>query len=103
MRHILSVISICALPTAAAPSCFDDAMLVLDGSWSMVEEGFGAFALPKIAEARNAIKVVTPEAEVNRNLGLVTYGPGGTTDCNGITLHFAPRPRARCRMAARLC
>lgn len=87
------------LPTAAHPGCFDDAMLVFDGSLSMVESGFDINGLPKIVEGRRAVAKVAPEAAQYRQLGLVTYGPGGPTDCYGVRLHFEPLPNAGAAVA----
>ncbi len=83
-----------ALPSMSQAACLDDAMLVFDGSLSMVETGFDENGLPKIEEGRLAVAQVAPEAAKNRRLGLVTYGPGGATDCYGVRLHFAPIPNA---------
>ena len=35
-----------------------------------------------------------PDIAPYRRIGLVTYGPGGTHACSGISLHFPPRPDA---------
>ncbi len=89
-----------ALPTVTQAACLDDAMLVFDGSLSMLETGFDENGLPKIEEGRLAVAQVAPEAAANRRLGLVTYGPGGPTDCYGVRLHFEPRPNAGADVAA---
>lgn len=85
------------LPTAALP-CTTDAMLVFDGSLSMVESGGAVTDLPRIAEARIATAQVLPEIETLRRVGLITYGPNSTDGCDGITQHFPPIPNAAAPM-----
>lgn len=65
-------------------------MLVFDGSLSMVEGGADILSLPRIADARIATATVLPEIEAQRRVGLITYGPGSSDGCDGITLHFPP-------------
>ncbi len=82
------------IPSICDATCLDDAMLVFDGSLSMLETGFDENGLSKIEEGRAAVAIVAPEAAMNRRLGLVTYGPAGPTDCYGVRLHFAPMANA---------
>jgi len=83
-----------ALPSVTQAACLDDAMLVFDGSLSMASADLDADILPKIIDARAAVTLVAPEVARYRQVGLVTYGPGGLADCDGVNLRFAPRPNA---------
>ncbi|TFL19764.1 VWA domain-containing protein [Jannaschia formosa] len=67
-------------------------MIVFDGSGSMAGSGFVQNRTPRIDEARAAMAQVLPEVERFRRIGLVTYGLDGS--CEGILLHFGPRPLA---------
>ena len=78
----------------AATGCSVDAMLVFDGSASMDEVGHDLTAPTRIIEARRALAEAMPDIAPYRRIGLVTYGPGGTHACSGISLHFPPRPDA---------
>ncbi len=69
-------------------------MVVLDMSWSMAESGFQEFGRPKIGIARDALATVMEEAQDFRRIGFATYGPGGTDECNGVKVHFAPIDQA---------
>lgn len=83
------------LPTIAQPNCTTDAMLVFDGSTSMLETGSFTGVLPKIAEARQALSLVLPNVDGIRRVGLTTYGPpSGQEICDGVTLHFPPLDNA---------
>lgn len=84
-----SILTLALFPTAALP-CTTDAMLVFDGSQSMVESGSAVTDLPRIADARIATARVLPQAETFRRIGLITYGPGSTDGCDGITQHLPP-------------
>lgn len=94
MRYVLPLIAALSIPTHAVANCAADAMLVFDGSLSMLETGFDENGLPKIVEGRAAVAQVAPEAAALRRLGLVIYGPGSPTDCYGVRLHFPPRDGA---------
>lgn len=79
------------LPTLARPDCTTDAMLVFDGSTSMIDGSMGIQGLPKIAEAQRAMARALPEIEDVRRVGLMIYGPQIVGDaCEGISLRFLP-------------
>lgn len=69
-------------------------MLVFDGSASMAELGFDVADRTRIEDARIALAQALPAITLHREVGLLTYGPGGADSCSGITLHFGPRPDA---------
>ncbi|MEL6587898.1 MAG: VWA domain-containing protein [Pseudomonadota bacterium] len=77
----------------AAQDCTQDAMIVFDGSGSMVENGFNDLDEPRIFQARRAVADAIPDIAVHRRLGLVIYGPGGDL-CSGIDLRFGPQADA---------
>ena len=84
-----------ALPGHAGQGeCTEDAMLVFDASGSMAEMGFNGLDLPRIMEARLAVRTVMPRVEAYRRIGLVTYGPGTREPCSNVTQHFPPIPNA---------
>jgi Ca-activated chloride channel family protein len=91
---ILGLTLLAAGPLFAAETCVEDAMIVFDGSGSMAEAGFNLLDEPRIYEARRALEVAMPPIASQRRLGMVVYGPGGTDECNGINLAFAPRADA---------
>lgn len=103
MRAIALCLALIPLPgpaSQAASGCATDAMLVFDGSGSMGELGHDATAPTRIIEARAALGRVMPEIAPYRRIGLLTYGPGGSHPCSGITLRFAPRPDAGAAVVA---
>ena len=100
MRLALPLLLSLALPAAAQGPCATDAMLVLDGSASMAEIGFDTGAATRIAEARIALARILPEVEPYRRIGLIAYGPGGTSACTGIDLRFPPKDRAAAPIVA---
>lgn len=74
--------------------CLDDAMLVLDGSGSMAGTDLNAMR-PHIAKVREALAAVLPQVAPLRNLGLMVYGPGGTSSkCHNIELRLPPGPNS---------
>lgn len=84
-------LALALLPTVAQPDCTTDAMLVFDGSTSMVDTTLGIQGLPKIAEAQRAMARALPEIEDFRRVGLMIYGPQQVGDaCAGISLQFRP-------------
>ncbi|MEM8788475.1 MAG: vWA domain-containing protein [Pseudomonadota bacterium] len=85
-------------PLAAEPVCTSDAMIVFDGSGSMSEMGFNQLDLPRIFEARQAIRTVMPRVERVRRVGLIVYGPGPRDACSNIALRFPPIPNAATRV-----
>ncbi|MGX9355551.1 vWA domain-containing protein [Roseobacteraceae bacterium S113] len=81
----------------AAPvwaGCTDDAMLVFDASGSMAETGYNGLSVPRIAEARQALRNVLPEVAPLRQIGLTVYGPGESSRCDNVAVHFPPLPHA---------
>ena len=91
-----------AAPTLAAGDCFEDAMIVFDGSGSMAETGFNQLDEPRIFEARRAIHDAVPPIAAVRRLGLVIYGPGGADGCTGLTVAVPPRADAAAEIIARV-
>lgn len=75
---------------AGMGDCSEDAMLVFDASGSMAEMGFNGLDLPRIMEARIAVRQVMPRVEAYRRIGLITYGPGGGDACSNVEQHFPP-------------
>ncbi len=88
------------LPGGAGESCTEDAMIVFDGSGSMAEIGFNAIGIPRISEARTAIRRVIPTVAAQRRLGLVIYGPSGDRTCLNTDLRFPPQWQAGPRIIA---
>lgn len=79
------------VPTIVHPDCSTDAMLVFDGSTSMIDSSMGIQGLPKIAEAQRALARALPDIEQYRRVGLMIYGPQQVGDaCEGISLQFLP-------------
>ncbi len=79
---------------APEPACTSDAMVVFDGSGSMAETGFDNTGIPRIFDARQAVRRAIPQVAEMRRMGLIVYGPGRTGGCGDIALHFAPRAAA---------
>jgi len=77
-------------PPHAATGCARDAMLVMDASASMIEQGFDATAPTRMAEAVAALRRAMPDIAQMRRVGLLVYGPGGADSCSGISLKFRP-------------
>lgn len=96
----LALLAALAAPAQAA-ACLTDAMVVFDGSASMAEISMEV-TVPRIVEARAAMGRVMPQVEDVRRVGLMTYGPGGASACEGIVLAFPPRAGAAVPMAAAL-
>lgn len=78
---------------AGKPPCNDDAILVFDASGSMAGTDMNS-ATPHIAKVRDAVAAVVPHVAPQRNLGLVTYGPGPYGRCQSIELNVPPQPNA---------
>ena len=85
---MLTALSLTAGTVQAAPECFDDAMIVFDGSGSMGEITANQRAT-RIHEARQALRYALPEIAIHRRLGLMTYGTGEAGACS-TTLKFPP-------------
>ncbi len=95
-RGAVSLAAILALGVGSAGQasviCTDDAMIVFDGSGSMSQlRGTGGGAVPRIIEARQAIRRAVPEIARTRRLGLIVYGPGSGAACENVALRVAPR------------
>lgn len=88
----LTAVLVAATPSqrADAQDCARDAMLVFDGSASMLDMGFGARTPARVEEAREAVGRVVPEVAEIRRIGLLIYGPGSNDVCGGIDLRFGP-------------
>ncbi len=80
-------------PAQEARRCNDDAMLVFDASGSMAEMGYNGIDTPRIIDARAALHSALPRITPMRNVGLITYGPGGSDDtCSHVALRLMPQP-----------
>ena len=90
------------LQGVAQDMCGQDAVVVFDGSGSMAEMGYNRLDLPRIFEARHAIRVVAPRVAPLRRIGLVVYGPGPGESCASVDLRFAPQPDAAGRLIAEI-
>ncbi len=85
-------------PLDAGQSCTEDAMIVFDGSGSMSQIALTQMGVPRISEARQALRQVIPEIAAARRLGLVIYGPSGDRICRNVDLRFGPQWRAAPRI-----
>lgn len=70
--------------------CNEDAMLVFDASGSMASMGYNGLDVPRIFEARDALRATLPRVSPFRRLGLVTYGAGPDKSCSNVDLRFEP-------------
>lgn len=103
MKHTLALsLSLTLAAQTALADCVADAMLVFDGSSSMSEISFDTGAATRITEARAAVARIMPQVEHVRRIGLLTYGPGGTSSCTGLQLRFLPEAFAAGRMVAEI-
>ena len=89
---IAALVLLPAISRASENLCTDDAMLVFDASGSMMNLMDGGSV--RIEVARAAAHQVVPAAARKRNLGLITYGPGGTDQCVNISLKVPIQPDA---------
>ncbi len=80
--------------------CNQDAMLVFDASGSMASMGYNGLKVPRIFEARDALRTTLPEVTPFRRLGLVVYGPGSREACSNVDLRFNPFFNAADRILA---
>lgn len=92
------VLALMSVPAGAEGGCNKDAMLVFDASGSMAAMGYNGLDLPRIVEAREALRKVLPQVTPYRRMGLVVYGPGPEDVCSNIDLRFAPAPDAADRI-----
>lgn len=83
-----------APPGHTVTDCATDAMLVFDGSGSMIEFGFDFRQITRIAEARQAVAEAMPQIAPHRRIGLLIYGPNTGDSCSGIDVRFGPRANA---------
>ena len=74
---------------ASTNDCTDDAMIVFDGSTSMGNPGYKE-EIPRIIEARKAMRRVLPELARLRKLGLIVFGPGPRDACQNVDYRLAP-------------
>lgn len=74
--------------------CNEDAMLVFDASGSMASMGYNGLAVPRIFEARDALRRALPQITPFRRLGLVIYGPGRRGTCSNVDVRLLPMPDA---------
>ena len=99
-RHLSSVLTaalaliVPAQSGLATTDCAADAMLVFDGSGSMIEFGFDYRQITRIAEARIAVARAMPQIAPHRRVGLLIYGPNTGDSCSGIDVRFGPRANA---------
>lgn len=80
--------------------CNEDAMLVFDASGSMAEMGYNGLSVPRIFEARDALRTVLPRVEPFRRIGLVIYGPGPRDACSNVELRLQPTIEAASQILA---
>ena len=83
-------------------NCNADAILVFDASASMAGIGQSQLSVPRIEEARTAIRQSLPEITPFRRVGLIVYGPGPNGTCGNIDLRLAPTPNAAKRIIAEI-
>ena len=107
MRHALAsltLVAFCASQVQAqnAGGCTAEAMLVFDASGSMASMGYNGLDLPRIVEARDAVRRALPRITQVRNLGLVTYGPGPRDSCDNINLRVLPERNSASRIIAEI-
>lgn len=76
-------------PLVKDTDCTDDAMLVFDGSTSMGNPGYKE-EIPRIVEARKAMRRMLPEITRVRKLGLIVFGPGSNDSCHSVDYRLPP-------------
>lgn len=81
-------------------NCNADAMLVFDASASMAGVGNSVLSVPRIEEARDAVRESMPDIAPFRRVGLVVYGPGPGGTCDNIDLRLLPLPNAATQIIA---
>ncbi|MDU9004916.1 vWA domain-containing protein [Sedimentitalea todarodis] len=83
--------------------CNTDPMLVFDASGSMAEMGHNGIDSLRIIDARAALHAALPQITPLRDVGLITYGPGGDDDsCSHVALRRAPAPDASAEILAEI-
>jgi len=81
-------------------NCNADAILVFDASASMTGVGETQLSIPRIDEARDAIRRAMPDIAPLRRVGLIIYGPGPGGTCDNIDLRLLPRHNAAAQIIA---
>lgn len=99
-----ATIALAAWPAAHAEDsmigCNQDAMLTFDASGSMASMGYNGLAIPRIFEARDALRTTLPRITPFRKLGLVVYGPGPKDACSNVDVRLEPMFDAAVRILA---
>src|SRR5262249_40941658 len=79
---------------SAHPICNEDAMIAFDASGSMSGRYASANMVRRIEKMRSALAKVLPNITRFRRVGLITFGPGRSNQCNNIKLQLKPTPNA---------
>ena len=74
--------------------CNEDAMIALDASGSMSGRYASANMVRRIETVRSALAKVLPNITQFRRVGLITFGPGRSNQCNNVKLQLKPTPNA---------
>jgi Ca-activated chloride channel homolog len=74
--------------------CNEDAMIALDASGSMSGKYASANMVRRIEKVRSALAKVLPNITQFRRVGLITFGPGRSNQCNNVKLQLKPTPNA---------
>ena len=101
----LAVALVLALNTPATAqsersACTDDVMIVFDASGSMVHDTAGEGS--QIDLARSAAHKILPGVARNRQMGLMTFGPGPSDQCSNISLKVPVQSNAAAPILAEL-
>src|SRR6476620_6493857 len=72
--------------------CNEDAMIALDASGSMSGKYASANMVRRIEKGRRALAKVLPNITQVRRVGLITFGPGRSNQCNNVKLQLKPTP-----------
>jgi len=86
--------------SASVENCTADAMLVFDASASMTGVGETRLSVPRIEEARDAVRRALPDITPFRRMGLIVYGPGSGGSCDNIDLRLLPISNAAAQIIA---
>ena len=91
---LAATVGLSAWPGAQAEDsmigCNQDAMLTFDASGSMASMGYNGLDIPRIFEARDALRTTLPRIAPFRRLGLVVYGPGQRDACSNVEVRLLP-------------
>ena len=74
--------------------CNEDAMIAFDASGSMSGRYASANMVRRIEKVRSALAKVLPNITQFRRVGLITFGPGRSNQCNNVKLQLKPTPNA---------